>query len=186
MESKLLFWVDKIFEYELFGSSKLFFQKKNKCRYLSIVILSSEKVIRTDLKSTICKIIKSYINVIDYQFLIYGAGYLEMLISKYLLKIFFSELYINPIIINIYLEALMSIPRLLLKNLNLRIDYFFKLISYFTAGNNTFAINNNKKCYSLVKYTHCFEALVNKEFLFNITMTVINEFSSLNSLIIFF
>mmetsp|Transcript_2819 Transcript_2819/g.5361 ORF Transcript_2819/g.5361 Transcript_2819/m.5361 type:complete len:179 (+) Transcript_2819:926-1462(+) len=177
--------IDKIFEYELFGNFKLFFQKK-KCKYISMIILSGEKIIRSDLKLIIYKIIKSYLNIIDYQFLLYGSGYSEIFISKYLLKSFFSELYISPVIINIYIETLLYLPKILLKNTNLHIEYFLKLSNYFNTDNNTYVINIKKNCFSLVKYTYCFESLINKEFLYNIIMLIIREFTSLNSLVIFF
>nr|BAS01597.1 T-complex protein beta SU [Lotharella vacuolata] len=186
LSSEIVFTVEKVFEYELFGSLKLFFQKKKDCKYFSVIILSGEKTTKPDLKSVIYKTLKSYLNILDHQFMVYGAGYIEMLISKYLLKTFFSELNINPMVMNVYLESLLSIPKILLKNLGLKIDYFFKLINYLVTGNNVFIINNKKKCFSLVKYAYCFEPHINKEFLYNIIMVVIREFNSLNSLVVFF
>mmetsp|Transcript_8442 Transcript_8442/g.16350 ORF Transcript_8442/g.16350 Transcript_8442/m.16350 type:complete len:101 (-) Transcript_8442:1112-1414(-) len=78
-----IFTIDKIFDYELFGNYKLFFQKK-KCKFLNIIIISGEKVLRADLKSVIYKITKSFLNVIEYQFLLYGSGYSEMIIFFFL------------------------------------------------------------------------------------------------------
>mmetsp|Transcript_6653 Transcript_6653/g.10270 ORF Transcript_6653/g.10270 Transcript_6653/m.10270 type:complete len:496 (+) Transcript_6653:1111-2598(+) len=176
--------VDSFFEYEIFGKKLYLFESFNNYRILSFIIMGNNEWEKKFLKSSLKKIIKSFILLIKSKTYIFGAGFIELLTYKYFHKYYNNRENNNYELLRYFLFSILRIPISLLKSTTNNSLIAMYLIKYMKKHYEIYLPNIHLKLLTNIKYNKIYDSYILNLYIYLVSIYTFINIISLDMLII--
>jgi len=184
VESYMYFYVKFFYIYNLFGKKFAILEDNVLYFPLNFLYLHTEEEDRNNFKFILGKIIKLLILGRKNFYFTYAGGYSNLYIHKQLynsIQIWNSYI---PEAIYGFLDFLFTIPKSLLKNMNLKSKNIIKLLKMLSKTSLKYTLDVLKGSLTLLKYTKIFDLMIIIENSFLLTQIVLEKLISIQYILL--